>query len=103
MDKKEMVETFSKAGSDPEFDKGVGLGLATLFNKYRNLLPSDFFESQIVSWGKGHTEFMFGFGIMCVWLGLDHVSKEVIPLMENEGGELGYGASMGYGIYLLYM
>ena len=39
-------------------DKGVSLGLATHFNKHSNLLPSDLFESQKVSWGKGHIEFM---------------------------------------------
>lgn len=46
---------------------------------------------------------MIGFGIMCVWLALDHLSKEVISLMENEGGELAYGVSLSYGMYLLYM
>jgi class 3 adenylate cyclase len=103
MDQKEMIETFSKADTDPEFDNGFGMGLASLFNKYRNHLPHDFFESQVVSWGKGHAEFMIGFGIMCVWLALDHLPKEVTSLMENEGGELAYGASLGYGMYLLYM
>ncbi|HYV51750.1 MAG TPA: hypothetical protein VE971_00515, partial [Candidatus Eisenbacteria bacterium] len=102
MDQKEMEETFSKAGTDPEFDKGVGLGLATLFNKYPNLLQPDFFESQIESWGKGHAEFMNGFGTMCVKLALDHLPKMVLSLMENEGGELAYGAGIGYGMYLLY-
>lgn len=103
MDQKEMVETFSNADTDPEFDNGFGMGLASIFNKYRNHLPPDFSESQVVSWGKGHPEFMIGFGIMCVWLALDHLSKEVISLMENEGGELAYGVSLGYGMYLLYM
>ena len=103
MDQKEMIETFSKADTDPEFDNGFGMGLASLFNKYRNHLPHDFFESQVVSWGKGHAEFMIGFGIMCVWLALDHLPKEVTSLMKNEGGELAYGASLGYGMYLLYM
>ncbi|MGA9152301.1 MAG: hypothetical protein WBZ36_17130 [Candidatus Nitrosopolaris sp.] len=103
MDQKEMVETYSKADTDPEFDNGFGMGLASLFNKYRKHLSRDFFESQVVRWGKGHPQFMIGFGIMCVWLSLDHLAKEVISLMENEGGELAYGVSLGYGIYLLYM
>jgi hypothetical protein len=50
LDQKEMIETFSK-GTDPEFDNGFGMGLASLFNKYWNHLPHDFFESQVVSWG----------------------------------------------------
>ena len=33
MDQKEIVETFSKADTDPEFDNGFGMGLASLFNK----------------------------------------------------------------------
>src|SRR5215467_8103143 len=104
MDQKEMVETYSKADTDPEFDNGFGMGLASLFNKYRRHLSRDFFESQVVSWGKGHPQFMIGFGIMCVWLSLDHLAKDVISLMEKgEGGELAYGVSLGYGIYLLYM
>jgi hypothetical protein len=76
------------------------MGLASLFNKNRNHLPHDFFESQVVSWGKGHPEFMIGFGMMSVWLALDHLPKEVTSLMENEGGELAYGESLGYGMYL---
>jgi hypothetical protein len=46
---------------------------------------------------------MIGFGIMYVWLALDDLPKVVTPLMDNEGGELAYGASLGYGMYLLYM
>ena len=95
--RKKREKPFSKADTDPEFDKGFGLGLATLFNKYSSGCYLLISLSQIVRWGKDHAEFMFGFGIMCVWLALDHMPKETVSLIENDAD----CADMGYGMYLL--
>ncbi len=102
MNPTECKETFAKADTDTEFDKGFGMGLAVLFNKHRNLLPTKFFENEILNWGSKHTEFMFGFGINSVFTSLEQVPEEIITLMDKDG-ELAYGGSMGFGMYFLYM
>jgi len=102
MDSVEVDELFMKVDKDTEFDMGLGMGLAALFIKYRHLLPADFFENLIQRWGSEHSQFMFGFGFNSVFVGLNKVPNEVLALME-EDGELANGASMGFGMYFLYM
>jgi class 3 adenylate cyclase len=102
MDSVEVSELFTRADKDPQFDMGLGMGLAALFIKYRHLLPADFFENRIQRWGSEHAEFMCGFGINSVLVGLDKVPNEVLALMEKDG-EFAYGISLGFGMYFLYM
>jgi hypothetical protein len=103
MTQTESKETFAKADTDTEFDKGFGMGLAVLFNKQRNLLPTNFFENEILNWGSKHTEFMFGFGINSVFTSLEQVPDEIIALMDRDG-ELAYGTSMGciWNVFSIY-